>query len=212
MTMRNSFIPYEVGLRLHTESIETIINALLEKQETLYSQALSATDDFEKERCFDDLADWNYELIKLAELLLVDISHWVEREMKRLVAALPDKFSTKKISSMDYMKSRNLFSDKTGVDLEKIPGDFELYVLRLFANCWKHNANPKPSEKLCKDLNINTDPALIVGLLTSKEVSKSLGSLLNLTEENSKHYEINIVRAYAMCAYNYLTTLEQKLN
>ncbi|MEH1807165.1 MAG: hypothetical protein V7L28_17795 [Nostoc sp.] len=209
MTMRNSFIPYEVGLRLHTESIETIINALLEKQETLYSQALSATDDFEKERCFDDLADWNYELIKLAELLLVDISHWVKREMKRLVAALPENFSTKKIS---YMESRNLFSDKTGVDLKKIPGDFELNVLRLFANCWKHNANPKPSEKLCKDLNINTDPALIVGLLTSKEVSKSLGSLLNLTEGNSKHYEINIVRAYAMCAYDYLTTLEQKLN
>ncbi len=209
MTMRNSFIPYEVGLRLHTESIETIINALLEKQETLYSQALSATDDFEKERCFDDLADWNYELIKLAELLLVDISHWVEREMKRLVAALPDSSSTKNIN---YDKIRKLFSYKAGVELKQIPGYFELNILRLFANCWKHDANPKPSEELCKYLNINTDPALIVGLLTSKEVSKSFGSLLNLTEENSKHYEINIVRAYAMCAYNYLTTLEQKLN
>ncbi|MEH2049809.1 hypothetical protein [Nostoc sp.] len=70
MTIRNSFIPYEVGLRLHIESIETIINALLEKQETLYSQALSATDDFEKERCFDHLADWNYELNKTGRIAL----------------------------------------------------------------------------------------------------------------------------------------------
>lgn len=212
MTMRNSFIPYEVRLRLHTESIETIINALLEKQETLYShysQALSTNDDFEQERYFDDLADWNYELIKVAELLLVDISHWVEHEMKLLLAAVSGGYSH--LARLNMKNLSDIFS-KRGVDLEEIPQHWKLYVLRLFANSWKHDPNPQPSEELCKALKIDTDPALIVGLLTSKEVSKSLGSLLNLTEENSKHYEINIVRAYAMCAYNYLTTLEQKLN
>ncbi|WP_334943320.1 hypothetical protein [Nostoc sp.] len=212
--MRNSFIPYEVRLRLHTESIETIINALLEKQETLYShysQALSTNDDFEQERYSDDLADWNYELIKLAELLLVDISHWVEREMKLLLASVSGGYSH--LARLDMKNLSNIFS-KRGVDLEKIPQHWKLYVLRLFANSWKHGANPQPSEELCKALKIDTESCINsgAGLLTSKEVSKSLGSLLNLTEENSKHYEINIVRAYAMCAYNYLTTLEQKLN
>lgn len=211
--MRKSLIPYEARLILHTQSREAIIDALLEKQETLYSQyskAQIANDDFEQERCFDDLADWNYELIEVAELLLVDISHWVEREMKSLAISLLN-MSSDKVSSWNIKDIHNTFL-KAGVNLEEIPGYYELEVLRLFANRWKHNANPKPNQKLCKALKIDADPASIVGLLTSEQVSKGLGSLLNLTQEEGKHYEISIVCAYLKCAYNYLTTLEQKLN
>jgi len=84
----------------------------------------------------DDVADAHYFVNDVIDIALVALYHWVERDLKRILARSPRR----PIAS--HMNVRDLHKEfaADGLQLGTIRDFRVVDLLRVFANSWKHNS------------------------------------------------------------------------
>lgn len=122
---------------------------------------------FESEWVDDELAQLEQYEIDLAELLLVEIYHWVERGLKSLLKVKIKDDANRMV--WDELKKG--FEEHYAVRIPLAKEYQHMTVLGFFAGSWKHEPIARPASKLRKTLLIEKGE---VGLLSNERVAAAM--------------------------------------
>ncbi len=93
-------------------------------------------------------------LLEMAKVARVGLYHWVEADLKQLLAVLNPDGGADRVWRLNWPDLDKAYG-KHGVQLERLPNHGDVKFLRLFANSWKHNPF-SPSDDLCAFFGVST--------------------------------------------------------
>jgi hypothetical protein len=189
----------EIAIRVGEEQFVDLLDALITRRATLAERYRTAQmDRTDLDFMEMEFADVNAWLVEMAELVMVGVHHWIERETKQLAGGLPgQKLAT--IREMDAAKVRATFR-RAGIDLHLVPGYQQIDTLRLFANSWKHNAG-RPSTAFLTAIRLKPIRSEL-GHLSSGRIERRFRKLFKIRGTDVTCFDIT--RRMIECAREYL--------
>jgi hypothetical protein len=103
-----------------------------------------------------DAGDANGFVNEVADLALVAMYHWVERELKSVLSWVPTAPEPEKIAHFAWKQIDAQF-ERGGVRLKSLRDEGIIQLLRQFANSWKHGPRAPGAELLARLRLKNTD-------------------------------------------------------
>jgi hypothetical protein len=172
----------ETHITIREKSFHRLLSALDDERRDLTERFREAkNDEAYLEMLEAESADLNQWSIEIAELVIVAVYHWVERELKVLATWLPGDPPIRS-DRMDLRSIIRAFKN-VGFEVEAAASFAEIDLLREFANAWKHNPfrpSPRLSEKLQLDAGSREH-----GLLSNPDFERSIRRVLGVSRRNA---------------------------